>query len=189
MPAMLSGSTARFRHRYLREELGERAWEAALNQLTDNEREQIALSEHGSRLFTSTEGRLVDTLVTHRFGPDRMSAETFLRRGGGMQADEMLDGVFKVFARFVTPDQAVARGPAILGAAYSGIDVTVDSRDHSGTLTIAGLGDYPYAAPWICGWMEHAIERFGGAKAHVDEKSWLGGSKVATRLEFAIRWE
>lgn len=189
MPAMLSGSTAKFRHRFIREQLGEGVWEEALARLDDEERTQIELSERGTRVATRVEGRLVDIVMTRRFGTDREAAEEFLRRGGCLQADETLDGMFKVFAHFVTPETALSRGPAIIGAAYSGVDVCADTHSDHGTLTIAGLGDFPYASPWMCGWLERAMERFGGAKAHVHETTWRSGLNAAVRLEFVVGWE
>jgi len=104
----------------------------------------------------------------------------------------MLDGLFSVFARFATPSQAFGRAGSMIAAAYSG-DVasdTVKAEDgKGGTITIVGLGEVDNLSPWLCGWMERAIERFGGAKVKVTERSWDSGKRSADALTFDISWE
>jgi hypothetical protein len=135
-------------------------------------------------------GRVM-TSVVERFCSDRADAERFLRKGGAAQADTMLDGAFSVFSRFVSPSQALKRAPSILSSVYRGTnaDSRLSDSGCAGTLTIRGLDDYAYVSPWICGWMERAIERFGGSSAVVRERSWDGGLVASDELVFEASWE
>jgi hypothetical protein len=189
MPALLTSSIARFRHQYIRSELGERTWTAALGELTDDERAQIEKTERGARMPARTEGRLLDLAVLHRLGDDHPAIDRFCRIGGSRQADNMFDGVFGVFARLVTPTQALQLGPTIIGAAYSGVHSAAETDEHTGGLVlIEGLGELTYAGPWISGWMEHSIERFGGTSAKVHERGWDAGEISSDRLRFVVTW-
>jgi hypothetical protein len=103
----------------------------------------------------------------------------------------MLDGVFSVFSRFVSPAQALRRAPSILASVYRGASAHSELAPSGcgGRLTIEGLGDYDYVSPWICGWMERAIERFGGSDPSVRERSWDAGGDSSGSLVFDARWE
>jgi hypothetical protein len=57
-----------------------------------------------------------------------------------------------------------------------------------GRLKVCGLGEFDYLSPWMCGWIERAVERFGGSEPKVRENSWGRGATASDVLEFDISW-
>lgn len=190
MPAAMKQSVADVRHGYVRSMVGGGVWHEALSHLTEHERSVLNEGDASGMCPTGLAGRFMGDVVGLACA-DREEVERFLREGGAAQADAMLDGVFSVFSRFVSPAQALKRAPSILAAVYKGTsaDSLVAASGRGGRLTIEGLDDYDYVSPWICGWMERAIERFGGSGASVRERSWDGGAVSSGKLVFDASWE
>lgn len=190
MPAAMKFGVADVRHAYIKQMLGQDAWERTVARLTPEERAIVERGE-GGMAPAIVEGRLLVALVDTAFKSDRFAAERFLRTGGASQADSMLDGVFSIFARFASPQQALKRGPSIFSSVYSGTSASSIIHDgaKSGALTVSGLGEYTYVAPWLSGWMERALERFGAMRPQVRERAWEAGHNASDELVFEVRWQ
>ncbi len=190
MSAQMKGTAASFRHEYIRETYGEAAWKAIVESLSEDDRICIDDAERGQMIPCSVEGRVLAELVRTELGGSRSMAEGMLRRGGSSQADNMLDGVFSVFARFVSPQQAFSRAGSILTSVYEGVRSETEQNPEGvgGTLHITGLGDFEYLSPWLCGWISRAVERFGGEDPVVRERSWDMGANASDHLAIEISW-
>lgn len=190
MPSAMKQSVADIRHEYVRSAVGGQIWHDARSRLTEGERAVLREGDASGSCPTALAGRFMSDVVG-LVCPNREDAERFLREGGAAQADAMLDGVFSVFSRFVSPAQALKRAPSVLASVYKGTsaDSVLSASGRGGSLTIRGLGDYEYVSPWVCGWMERAIERFGGSAAAVRERSWDAGAVSSDELVFEASWE
>lgn len=190
MPAAMKFSVADVRHAHIREKLGEAAWLATLERLDPEDRAIVERGTPDGMAPASVEGRLMESLALAVFHGDRAATERFLREGGRAQADKMLDGVFSIFARFASPTQALKRAPSIFSSVYVGTtaDSEVAADGRSGVLRVHGLGEYTFVGPWLSGWMERAIERFGGVAPTVRERSWEAGMNGSDELTFEARW-
>lgn len=190
MPAAMKQSVADVRHEYIKERIGAVAWLEALNKLSPEEREIVAKGDEQGMCPAYVAGNLMGAIVETHFHGSRHAAEQFLFEGGRAQADKMLDGLFSVFARFVSPKQALDRAPSIISSVYTGTDPSsrIDEDGMGGALTIAGLEEYEYVAPWLSGWMQRAIERFGGDSPTVIERNWASGQTRSDELVFEARW-
>jgi hypothetical protein len=110
---------------------------------------------------------------------------------GARQADEMLDGVFSVFARYISPTQAFSRAGSIISSAYTGVTHTTESSPDGkgGTLRMRGFAELTYGAASIAGWIERALIRFGAKEAKVVERNYAAGCFSADELVFDLTWE
>ncbi len=190
MPAAMKFKVADVRHAYFRRTLGDESWDAVVSRLTPEERSIVANGDERGMAPALLEGKLMTTLVEVALGNDRLAAERFLRTGGASQADAMLDGIFSVFARFSSPQQALKRAPSIFASVYEGTSCSsgMNPDDRSGILRVGGLGEYTFVAPWLCGWMERALERFGGTSPRVAERAWESGQNGSDDLVFEAGW-
>lgn len=189
MSASMKMAVAKVRHDYIRRTLGEDAWHQATSLLPEEERSILETGEAGMAP-ASVEGRLMTALSSASFGNDRAAFESYLRAGGKSQADAMLEGIFSVFARFASPQQAIKRAPSIFSSVYTGTSAEsdVNAETKTGRLIVRGLGEYTFVSPWLSGWMERAIERFGGGDPVVRERSWEQGHNGSDELVFEVRW-
>ncbi|TLM72095.1 MAG: hypothetical protein FDZ70_08705 [Actinobacteria bacterium] len=185
------GTAAKDSHAWFRRTYGEQVWAQVLERLEPDERaltENVANEPHYP---VRVDGRVFSAVVDIALGGDRARAERDLRRGGSELADVMLDGVFSIFARFVSPQQAFSRAGSIVTSVYSGVTHETTAREDGkgGLLVIRGLGELTYLSPWMCGWMERAIQRFGAKTASVRERTWDRGEDSSDALEFDLAWE
>jgi hypothetical protein len=190
MAASVKATVVRAGHDYMRSVCGENGWERVLDRLSDEDRRLVAGSASMVQFPVATDGHVFQAFVEHQFHGNRAIAEGVLRRGGAQQADAMLDGVFSVFARFVSPGQAFSRAGSVISSVYS--DVTSKTEPAAdgkgGVVRLFGLGDSYFVAPWQCGWIERALVRFGAADAKVTERGWDSGQAASDELIYDVRW-
>jgi hypothetical protein len=187
----VKGTVVKAGHDYLKTAYGDAVWERVLERLTAEERRLVAHAGKSLQFPVAVDGRVFAAVVDIRFAGNRALAEHGLRRGGSAQADDMLDGVFSVFARYVSPAQAYSRAGQILTSVYSGVTHATEPRPDGvgGVLRIQGLGESHFVAPWQCGWMERALERVGARETHVTERTWAAGRDASDELVYDITWE
>ena len=190
--ATVKCTVAKAGHDYMRAAYGHHVWSRMLDMLSPEERVLVANIGATPNFPVAVDGKLFEALVAVQFQGSRRTASIELRKGGASQADAMLDGLFSIFARFVSPHQAFSRGGSIITSVYSR-DVTsrtepaVDGK--GGAIRVFGLGESSYIAPWQCGWIERAAVRFGGDGARVIERSWESGLNASPELVYDVRWE
>lgn len=184
-------SVAEVSHGYFRRTYGQSVWARTLEKLTPEERAMTENLASNPNFPVYIDGKIFSAIVELQFNGSRSVAERELRTGGRRQADEMLDGLFSIFARFVSPQQAVKRAGSIMASVYTGVttDSTMGADNLSAVIKVRGLGELSYIAPWVSGWMERAIERFGGKNPHVEEQNWAAGRNAADELVYEVRWE
>lgn len=189
--ALIKASSVRDGHRAMRQRFGDEAFDRAIASLDYEDQVVIKALDRSTMYPLEIDGRLQQQLVDIACGGSRSCAENAFREAAGLQAEAMLDGVFSVFARFVSPAQAFARGGTIIASAYQGVtsETTAAQGATGGTIRIQGLAELTYAAPWLCGWMEQALLRFGAKRSRVTEKSWLEGTLGSDDLLFTVEWE
>jgi hypothetical protein len=190
MGSLIKASSVRDGHSAMRAEFGDTVFDQAISLLSADDQAVIAALGKSTMYPLAIDGRLQQHLVDIGCNGSRQTAEKAFRRAAGIQAERMLDGVFSVFARFVSPAAAFARGGTIIASAYQGVSSsTIPATDGpGGTMEIRGLEDLTYASPWLCGWMEQALIRFGATTAKVTERTWLAGQLGASHLIFDITW-
>jgi hypothetical protein len=190
MAASVKATVVRAGHDYMREVSGEARWQRVLARLSDGDRALVLGSERMLQFPVAVDGRVFEAFVEELFGGNRVLAQDVLRAGGAKQADDMLNGVFSVFARFVSPQQAFSRAGSIISSVYTEVtsrtEVSEDGR--GGVIRIMGLGDSCYVSPWQCGWIEHALERFGARGSKVTERTWESGHIASSELVYDVRW-
>jgi len=190
--ATVKSAVAKAGHDYMRAAYGHSVWSHMLDMLSPDERDAVASLDSMPNFPVAVDGKVFEALVAVQFHGSRRTAEAELRKGGAAQADAMLDGLFSIFARFVSPQQAFNRGGSILTSVYSR-DVasrTEPAADGSGgAIRVLGLGASTYIAPWQCGWMERAAVRFGASNARVTERMWESGLNASSELVYDVRWE
>jgi hypothetical protein len=191
MPAFEKGSSLKSNYAAVRAELGAAEWNRVLDTLDPEDRETILAPEKQLLVSTAVTGRLYTSVHQIACGGDRTRTERLLRSAGGRAADDMLDGAFSVFARFVSPQQAYKRAGGIVSSVYKGVEAetATNDADDGGTLQLSGFDDYPYAACLIGGWVERALARFGAQRVSVVERAWTAGRDLAPTLVFDISWE
>ncbi len=192
MGATVKSTVASAGHDYMRATFGHDVWSRMLDTLTPDEAEIVRTISSRPYFPVAVDGKVFEALVAEKFHGSRRMTETELRKGGAAQADAMLDGLFSIFARFVSPKQAFSRAGSIITSVYAGgvtsrTEPAVDGK--GGAIHILGLGESAYVSPWQCGWIERAIVRFGGSGARVTERSWESGQSASDELIYDVRWE
>lgn len=192
MAATVKRTVATAGYDYMRATYGERVWTQILETLVDEDRALVEGASASPTLPVAVDGRVFEGLVAVQFNGDRNIAAPALRKGGSSQADAMLDGLFSIFARFVSPQQAFNRGGSIITSVYSGgvtSSTELSSAGNGGAITIVGLGESSFVSPWQCGWIERALARFGGTNPEVAERSWQSGLDASHELIYEASWE
>jgi hypothetical protein len=192
MAATVKNTVVQTAYEYLRSTYGETQWTKVLEKLSDEDRALVEHADKAGSFPVATDGRVLAAFVDVQFAGSRTRAASELRKGGVSQADAMLDGMFSVFARFVSPQQAFNRAGSIITSVYSS-DITARTElaenGNGGAIHIMGMGESSYVSPWQCGWMERALERFGGQNAKVTERSWDAGQSASDHLIYDVSWE
>jgi hypothetical protein len=191
MTAFQKGSVTASGHKMLRETYGEDVWKQVLDRLDEDDRRIVANVAMVTQYPLVTEGRVFALLHEIAFAGDRGRLDREFRAMGRKQADIMLDGIFSIFARMLSPHQAFSRAGSLIAAAYTGVtsDTEPAASGNGGVIHIRGLAEVTHLAPWLCGWMERALERFGASRAKVRERSWDAGNDASDDLAFVISWE
>lgn len=188
--ALIKASSVRAGHVAMRRQFGDAAFSEAVSRLSEDDQAAIRTLDHSAMYPLAVDGRLELQLVEIACGGSRSLAERAFREAAGIQADGMLDGVFSVFARFVSPKQAFDKAGTILASVYTGVSSETKAAEDGtgGLIIIRGLGELPYARPWLSGWMEHALVRFGAKMPRVNERSWQSGKTGSDELVFEVTW-
>lgn len=191
MQAFEKGSSVKSSFQAVRTVLGDSDWQRVIETLTPEDRDMVVNPSNHNLIPVATTGRFYSAIHSLICGGDRLRTERTLRASGRRDADDMLDGIFSVFARFVSPDQAFKRSGGMISSIYVGVTAEATPRDggKGGTLRLSGLEDEPFACCVIAGWMERAIERFGGSSPTVREQAWEAGRDSAPTLVFDMTWE
>lgn len=191
MPTTAKGSVAQAGHEFIRRHFGEDAWRVALESLTQDEWKTVTSVGRSTQYPIHIDAKIFEAIHTQCCNGDLHRFERELREMGAAQADDMLNGVFSIFARFVSPQQAFSRAGSIVAAAYDG--VTSETRPaengRGGQLILRGLGELKYGAASISGWIERALERFGAKSPRVVERNWQAGSLASNELVFELSWQ
>jgi len=190
MAATVKGSVVSAGHDYMRRAYGEPTWQRVLGHLTPDER---ALVMHGRQTLqfpVAVDGKVFSALVAEQFEGNRIVTERELRKGGAAQADDMLNGVFSIFARLASPRQAFKRAGSIVTSVYTEVTHATeeDADGGGGVIYIRGLGESPYVSPWQCGWIERALLHFGSTDPRVVERSWQAGRNASDELAYEVRF-
>ncbi len=191
MTTMAKGSIARSGHAHIRQTFGEDVWVRALASLTDEERSHVTNASRATSYPIAVDGKIFTFICEELFGGDCAQMERSMRAMGARQADEMLDGVFSVFARFVSPTQAFSRAGSIIASAYTGVTHATKLRadGRGGTLRMTGFSELPHGAASIAGWIERALTHFGAKDARVVERNYAAGRIAADELVFDLSWD
>ena len=192
MGATVKSTVAKAGHDYMRTTFGHDTWSRMLDRLPAEHSDLVRAIDSRPYFPVAVDGMVFEALVAEKFHGSRRTAEAELRKGGAAQADAMLDGLFSIFARFVSPKQAFSRAGSIITSVYSGgvTSRTEPSADgNGGAIHILGLGESSFVSPWQCGWIERATVRFGGVGARVTERSWESGLNASDELIYDVRWE
>jgi hypothetical protein len=175
----------------IRSELGEADWLRVMDSLDPDVRSAIEFPEAHTMLPTSITGQLLLTINVVVCLRDRVGTHRLLSAAGRRDADKMMEGILSIFARFVSAEQAFKRSGSLMSSVYKGVhaEAIPHADKPGGTLVIEGLGDQPFAAAFLGGWIERAVERFGARKVSVIERAWESGNIASDRLEFVLDWQ
>ncbi len=191
MGVMAKGSVAKAGHDNIRKVVGEQAWDRVTKALSPDEKEYVDHVDKLTEYPLLVDGRIFELLCEYECGGHHRSMEPLLRRAAAGQADDMLDGVFSIFARFISPQQAFSRAGSIIAASYVG-PVTAETHKRpdgkGGKIVLRGLGELTFAGPWLSGWMERALIRFGATEARVRERTWEAGAPASDELIYELEW-
>ncbi|HEY5540408.1 MAG TPA: hypothetical protein VIL41_03025 [Coriobacteriia bacterium] len=190
MSARLKGTALEPSIDYIKTTYGEQVWAAVLDRLSDEQRNDLAFVQGANLYPVALPGAMISALVAIEFAGDRASADEALRKMGRHAADRQLSGIYSLFVRFSSPDKALARIEQVVTTLYDGATAELDyvAGETRGTVRIHGLGEFPYAAPRVCGWAERALERSGAKTAHVVERGWDAGRNASDDLVFDVVW-
>lgn len=187
---IVKGIVAQSTFDYVRSAHGEQTWEACLARLNDSDRITV---NAGGNVPLEVMGRFNEAVVAEVCSGSRSCAADEFRRMGAVSADKLLtgNGIFSIFARFVSPKQVLARAESVIKTAYSGVtvEVAVDPDGGGGTITISGMRGYPYGSQRIVGWLLRGIEIVGGRQATVTEANWDSGQIDSDSYVIRTKWE
>lgn len=175
----------------IRSELGEADWSRVMDALEPDARAAVEFPEAHTLLPTSITGQLLLTINVVVCLRDRARTHRLLSAAGRRDADKMMEGILSIFARFVSAQQAFKRSGSLMSSVYNGVRAEAFPHEGKpgGTLVIEGLGDQPYVAAFLSGWIARAVERFGARKVIVTERAWESGNIASDRLEFVLDWQ
>lgn len=190
MGTMMKGTAMKPYVDWIRGEVGEHGWDRILERLDADDVSALSTLAGGAAVPSALLGRLLQAFDAERGGMDHARADDAFRRMGRSIADEHLSGVYSIFARFASPQQAFSKVPSLLSNMYMGIEASAEpaADGRGGVLTIRGLGDVPYSGPRLAGWGERALERFGAKGVHVNERNWDAGRSAADELVLDVCW-
>lgn len=187
---VVKGVVAQSAFDYVKETHGSEKWDAILARLADADR--IAVTA-GGNVPLEAMGHFNEAFVDVVCGGSRMKAQEEFRAMGAKSADKLLtgNGIFSIFARFVTPKQVLARADSVIKTAYPGVDVSVEvNRDEGGgIITMRGMGGFPYGSQRVVGWLLRGLEIVGGTNAKVAERNWDAGRIDSDTYEIVVIWE
>lgn len=187
---VLKSVVAQSAFEYVREAHGAEKWDAILARLSDADR--IAVTA-GGNVPLEAMGRFNEAFVDVVCGGSRVTAQQEFRAMGAKSAEKLLtgNGIFSIFARFVSPKQVLARADSVIKAAYPGVVVTTElaTDESGGVIRMSGMGGYPYGSQRVVGWLLRGIEIVGGTNAKVTERNWDAGRIDSDTYEIVVSWE
>lgn len=191
MATYAKGSVARAGHEHIRKTFGDDVWKRAVDSLLPDESATVRNLTDATPYPIAIDGRIFTFVCNDQFGGDPQRMGMSMRSMGAGQADEMLNGIFSVFARFVSPQQAFARAGSIISSAYTGVTHSTEPREdgRGGVLRMCGFGELSYGAASISGWIERALARFGASNPRVVERHYANGVVAAEELVFDLTWD
>jgi len=190
MSARLKGTALQPSIDYLKATYGAQVWAAVLDRLSEEQRTELSFVQGANLYPVSLPGAMLSALVAVEFAGDRAGANAALRDMGRHAADEQLSGIYSLFVRFTSPEKALARIAQVVTTLYDGATAELEYThgETRGSVHIRGLGDFPYAAPRLCGWAERALERSGAETVRVVERNWEAGAVASDDLVFDVLW-
>lgn len=187
---VVKGVVAQSAFDYIKEQHGLEAWERTLARLSADDRITV---KAGVNVPLGVMGRFNEAFVAEICGGSKMRAEQEFQDMGAKSAEKLLlgNGIFSVFARFVSPKQVLKRAETVIKTAYPGadVDVTIDPQGEGGLILIHGMGGYPYGSQRVVGWLLRGIEIVGGTDARVSERHWDAGQIDSDTYELLLKWE
>jgi hypothetical protein len=176
---------------YMRSRWGEDTWQRVVASLPEADKVAIEDTYRGAAFPFGSDTRLCEAYREQVFAGSTATAGAAFREVGRHAAEQMLEGAFSVFARFVTMEQALLRSGSIIASAYTGVtaEASVTPGGKSGTVIMRGFDGLAYSSPRIAGWMEGAMPRFGAKNPSVRERTWEAGAIDANELVFDLTWE
>jgi hypothetical protein len=187
---VVKGIVAQSAFEYVKEAQGQSVWSAVLERLSDADR--VAVSA-GGNVPLAAMGRFNVAFVEVACGGSRTRAQDEFRRMGAKSAEKLLlgNGIFSIFARFVSPKQVLARAENVIKTAYPGVavDVVLSADEAGGVITMHGMSGYPYGSQRVVGWLLRGLEIVGGKDARVAERNWEAGRIDSDTYEIDVAWE
>lgn len=187
---VVKGVVAQSAFDYVKDAHGPAKWDAILARLSCADR--IAVTA-GGNVPLEAMGRFNEAFVEEVCGGSRMQAQQEFRRMGAVSAEKLLtgNGIFSIFARFVTPKQVLARADSVIKTAYPGVSVTTElaADESGGVIRMEGMSGYPYGSQRVVGWLLRGLEIVGGTNARVTERNWDAGRLDSDVYEIVVSWE
>ena len=175
---------------YVKDVHGQDKWDAVLARLAEADR--IAVTAGGNVPLTAM-GNFNEAFVEEVCGGSRSMAQQEFRKMGARSAEKLLqgNGIFSIFARFVSPKQVLARAERVIQTAYPGstVEVQLNSDESGGVIKIHGMGGYPFGSQRVVGWLLRGLEIVGGRDARVSERNWDAGVIDSDTYELVVSWE
>lgn len=186
----VKGVVAQSTFDYVKDVHGMAAWQRLIDRLPESDRVAVTA---GGNVPLSAMGAFNLAFVDEVCGGSRSRAEAEFRKMGARSAEKLLlgNGIFSIFARFVSPKQVLARAETVIKTAYpgAGVNVQLDASEGGGFITISGMSGYPYGSQRVVGWLLRGLEIVGGRDASVHERNWDAGQIDADTYEIAVAWE
>mgnify|MGYP001056117437 CR=1 FL=1 len=186
---VVKGVVAQSTFDHIKQKHGPDAWDRCIARLSDSDRLTV---NAGVNVPLDVMGRFNEALVTEVCGGSRSLAAQEFRDIGAASADKLLlgNGIFSVFARFVSPKQVLKRAETVIKTAYPGstVEVNISSSEEGGVILIHGMAGFPYGSQRIVGWLLRGIEIVGGTNARVTERNWDAGKIDSETYELTLSW-
>lgn len=187
---VVKGVVASSAFEYVKDVHGADVWQKCLDRLSEQDR--IAVTAGGNVPLESM-GHFNEAFVAVACSGSRQCAQDEFRRMGAKSAEKLLtgNGIFSIFARFVSPKQVLARAENVIKTAYPGVrvEVRLAPDESGGTILLHGMSGYPYGSQRLVGWLLRGLEIVGGRNARVSERNWDSGSIDSDTYEIECAWE
>jgi predicted hydrocarbon binding protein len=115
------------------------------------------------------------------------SMESFARRAGRSAAEEALTGVYRLFAKVMTPTALLSRAGKVWGSLYARGSLVVTSEEsHRARLRLEDFPTEPAMCARITGWIERLTEMTGSKNPRVNHDRCM--SRGADACEWQVYW-
>lgn len=185
VPPSIKGATMSSFMTFIREALPAEAQTALLQSVPEEYRSQLARPTIlATSLFPMS---LLNAMTREGARLAKASPAAFAHQAGRSMASQAVKGVYRLFARVLTPDALLSRAAGMWAAMNTAGSMTVDrlsAREANLKLT------YPIADPIFCsrvgGWIEQMTELTGAPKPSITHARCT--STGAPICEWAISW-